>query len=123
MVTQTHLPVSDENTRKPVSMRLIRKMTNQIVEKFNPDAIILFGSYADGNPNANSDVDLLVIMETPQGELETALEISRALQPLPFSVDIVARSRSVIERRKAMEAWFLREITQKGKILHARTSR
>jgi predicted nucleotidyltransferase len=68
-------------------------------------------------------VDLLVVMETPKGELETALEISDSLPRLAFKVDIVVRSRAVLEKRKQLGDWFLREITGKGKRLYARTDR
>lgn len=104
-------------------MRVIREVVRRIAEQFDPEEIILFGSHAYGKPTAWSDVDLLVVMETPKGELETALEISKSLPALPFSVDIVVRSRAVLEKRKQLGDWFLRDITQKGKVIHARTDR
>ena len=104
-------------------MRTIRALANHIAEKFQPEEIILFGSHAYGKPQPWSDVDLLVVMETPKGELETSLEIKKSLPPLMFSLDIIVRSRKVLERRKALNDWFLREITAKGKILYARSDR
>lgn len=101
-------------------MRIIRALANQIAEKFDPEEIILFGSHAYGKPHAWSDVDLLIVMETPKGEFKTIMEISDSLPPLPFSVDIIARSRAVINRRKNSGDFFLREITKKGKVLYAR---
>lgn len=102
-------------------MRTIRALANQIAEKFNPEEIILFGSHAYGKPHAWSDVDLLVVMETPKGEFKTIMEISDSLPHLPFRVDIIARSRAVINRRKNAGDFFLREITKKGKVLYARS--
>lgn len=102
-------------------MRTIRTLANQIAREFNPDEIILFGSYAYGKPHEWSDVDLLVVMETPKGEVRTIMEISDSLPSLPFSVDIIARSRSVINKRKKSGDFFLREITKKGKVLYARS--
>ena len=101
-------------------MRTIRALADRIAETFNPDEIILFGSHAYGKPDASSDVDLLVVMETPKGEVKTIMEISDSLPPLPFRVDIIARSRSVINHRKNSGDFFLREITKKGKVLYAR---
>jgi predicted nucleotidyltransferase len=43
-------------------MRVIRQYTREVAERFRPDKIILFGSYAYGTPHADSDVDLLVVM-------------------------------------------------------------
>jgi hypothetical protein len=52
--------------------------------------------------------------------VKTIIEISDSLPPLPFSVDIIARSRAVINKRKKLSDFFLREITEKGKVLYAR---
>jgi len=41
----------------------IQTLTSAIVEKINPEKVILFGSYAYGNPTFKSDIDLLVIMD------------------------------------------------------------
>jgi len=45
-----------------IPLSAIRRFVRQIAERFHPDKIILFGSYAYGQPHAESDVDLLVIM-------------------------------------------------------------
>ena len=101
-------------------MRTIRALAKSIAEKFDPEEIILFGSHAYGKPHDWSDVDFLVVMDTPKGEFKTMMEISDSLPDLPFRVDIIARSRAVINRRKNSGDFFLREITKKGKVLYAR---
>ena len=103
-------------------MKTIRAIANHIAEKFNPEQIILFGSHAYGKPTAWSDVDLLVVMDTPKGEMDAILMVGDSLPDLPFKVDIVVRSRKVLERRKKLGDWFLREITQKGKVLYERAN-
>lgn len=109
--------------RKHIPMRTIRALAKHIAEKFQPEEIILFGSHAYGKPQPWSDVDLLVVMDTPKGEMETALEIKKSIFPVLFSVDILVRSREVIEKRKSLNDWFLLEITQKGKTLYASADR
>ena len=47
-----------------VTEDLLSQMVQDIVQKFRPKKIILFGSYAWGTPRKDSDVDLLVIMES-----------------------------------------------------------
>jgi len=120
MAARTTYPTQKTPRRTRVPMRTIRSLAKIIVEKFNPEEIILFGSHAYGKPQAWSDVDLLVVMETPKGEVKTIIEISDSLPPLPFGVDIIARSRATIDRRKKAGDFFLREITKKGKALYAR---
>jgi uncharacterized protein len=120
MTSQSAFQVPPLNKRARIPMRTIRALANHIAEKFNPEEIILFGSHAYGKPDTSSDVDLLVVMETPKGEVITIMEISDSLPPLPFHVDIIARSRAVINKRKNAGDFFLREITKKGKVLYAR---
>ncbi len=106
--------------RRPVSMRAVRAVVRQIAERFRPEKIILFGSYAAGNPGPDSDVDLLVIMETPLSPRQQRLEISRALSPRPFPMDIVVRTPQEIQRRIAAGDFFLRDIITTGKVLYER---
>jgi predicted nucleotidyltransferase len=120
MATPSAFTVPPINERKRIPMRTIRALANHIAEKFAPEEIILFGSHAYGKPEPWSDVDLLVVMESPKGEAETSLEIYKSLPRITFSLDIVVRSRKDIERRKKLGDWFLIDITEKGKILYER---
>jgi len=45
-----------------VPMSVIRRFARAVGERFHPDKVILFGSHAYGRPNADSDVDILVII-------------------------------------------------------------
>ncbi len=116
------LPKTLKNPRKlkKISAKHIRAVVEQITSAYDPEKIILFGSYAYGKPNAWSDLDLLVIMDAPKGELETALAMRKMLPPYPFSIDILVRSAKTIEKRKALGDGFLQEITQQGKVVYER---
>ena len=65
-----------------IPLRLIRRFARQLARRFQPEKIILFGSYAYGHPHADSDVDILVVMPA-RNQLDQALRISLALDP-PF---------------------------------------
>jgi predicted nucleotidyltransferase len=124
MATPGVFQVPPINKRTRIPMRTIRAIAKHIAEKFNPEQIILFGSHAYGKPNAWSDVDLLVVMDTAEGkEFEKSLEIRESLPFLTFGLDIVVRSRKVIEKRKKLGDWFLVDITEKGKVLYERSNR
>jgi len=101
-------------------MRAIRAVAKQIADKFEPEKIILFGSYAYGKPKPESDVDLLVVMETPLRSRQQRLEISRALSPRPFPLDIIVRTPKQLEERIASGDFFLREIATQGKVVYER---
>jgi uncharacterized protein len=105
---------------KKISAKHIQAIIEQITSAYDPEKIILFGSYAYGKPNAWSDLDLLVIMNAPKGEVETALAMRKMLPPYPFSIDILVRSAKTIEKRKALGDGFLQEITQQGKVVYER---
>jgi predicted nucleotidyltransferase len=85
MVVQTTYPTQKAPKHTRIPMRIIRALAKIIAEKFNPEEIILFGSHAYGRPHAWSDVDFLVVMETPRGEVKTIMEISDSLRLCPLA--------------------------------------
>jgi predicted nucleotidyltransferase len=99
-----------------VPMRVIRRFARQVAECFQPEKIILFGSYAYGTPHADSDVDILVIMPA-RNQLAQAAKISIDIDP-PFPLDIIVRTPHNMKWRLAEGESFLREITTKGKVLY-----
>jgi predicted nucleotidyltransferase len=94
----------------------IRRFARRIAARFQPQMIILFGSYAYGRPHAESDVDLLVIMPAFD-VVNQAIRISLAFER-PFSVDLIVRTPEQVERGLRENDWFLREIMEKGKVLY-----
>jgi len=94
------IKVPNINERRRIPMRAIRDVVKQVAEKFNPDQIILFGSYANGKPRPESDVDLLVIMETPLRNVEQAIQIGRAID-YHFGLDLLVRRPQQLAERIA----------------------
>lgn len=93
----------------------------RIVSKLRPEKIILFGSYAYGNPTPDSDVDLLVIMKTKAKEVDRYIAVSNLLYPRQFPVDILVKTPKEIEVESRKKGnFFLREILTKGKVLYER---
>ena len=78
----------------------IRQMAGEIAKAFNPDKIILFGSYAKGNATAESDVDLLVIMESSDPPPLRSVGMYRLLNGYMIPVEIMVRTPAEIERYK-----------------------
>jgi uncharacterized protein len=99
-----------------IPMTAIRRFARRIAERFRPDKIILFGSYAYGKPHEESDVDLLVIMRT-KNAIDQSIRITLAFER-PFSFDLIVRTPWQIERGLKDDNWFLREIIEKGKVLY-----
>ncbi len=100
-----------------VSLADIQKIVQQIVEHFRPQKVILFGSYAYGQPTEDSDVDLLVVMQTDENPLHVAGCISAAIDH-PFPLDILVMSPSRLEGYAREQAVFATQLTTKGMMLY-----
>ncbi len=96
----------------------IRKITDQIVKALSPQQIILFGSYAYGEVTADSDVDLLIILDTPLKGADRQRLISRLIHPRPFPLDIIVRTPAEIHASRQRVEPFLNEILEKGIVLY-----
>jgi predicted nucleotidyltransferase len=95
----------------------IKKLCKQIVEKFRPQKVILFGSYAYGTPTPDSDIDLLVVMPYSGNELDKMVEVRRHLDS-SMPVDVLVKTPGQIEERIHLEDFFIRKVLEKGKILY-----
>jgi uncharacterized protein len=104
-----------------IPLAAVRRFARRIAERFQPEKIILFGSYAYGKPHEESDVDLLVIMRT-RNTIDQAIRIKFTFERL-FSLDLIVRTPYQIERGLKDDDWFLREIIEKGKVLYEATDR
>jgi uncharacterized protein len=99
-----------------IPMRVIRRFARDVAEKFHPDKIILFGSYAYGKPHEDSDVDILVVMPA-RNQLDMAFKIHWTIQP-PFPLDIIVRTPHSMKWRLAERESFLTEVVSRGKVLY-----
>ncbi|MCC6299293.1 MAG: nucleotidyltransferase domain-containing protein [Anaerolineales bacterium] len=120
-MTIVHVPSIYE--RKRIPKKAIDEIVRQIVEKFHPQKIILFGSYARGNPRPESDVDLLVVMDTPLKESKQALLIDQSLERDLFGLDLIVRTPSNLKNRIALGDSFLKEVVSRGRVLYEASHR
>jgi predicted nucleotidyltransferase len=59
---------------------ILDEITGKITNAFNPEKIIVFGSYAYGIPTEKSDIDILVIMESNKREIERMVTVSKLIR-------------------------------------------
>jgi len=110
------ISVPNVNERDQIPMEAIQAVVDHIVQTFEPEQVMLFGSYAAGRPQPGSDVDLLVILDTDDPR-QTQRDMALSFQA-PFGLDILVRTpREITDRIRAGDA-FLRNIIAKGKILY-----
>ncbi len=115
------LNVPNVNEHKRIPMEAIVAVARRIAEKFNPDKIILFGSYAYGDPKPWSDVDLLVVMDSSATPNQQRRAISKALAPKTFAIEVLIRSARELQERIPLGDWFLKEIVERGRVLYERS--
>jgi uncharacterized protein len=101
-----------------IPMSQIEALSQQIVDQFQPDRIILFGSYAYGVPTQDSDVDLMVVMPFEGHPAWQAVKIRQDIHA-GFPLDLMVRTSQQIQERLSLEDYFIQDIVEKGRILYA----
>jgi uncharacterized protein len=100
-----------------ITMSQIETLAKSIANEFKPNQIILFGSYAYGTPNDDSDVDLLVVLPFAGKPVRKAIEMrSRVNSKVPL--ELLVRTPEKVAKRIANNDWFMREIVEKGRVLY-----
>jgi uncharacterized protein len=100
-----------------IAFSQIQTFSQQIAEKFQPERIILFGSYAYGQPTEDSDVDLLVILPFEELPVQKAIAIRQQIKS-PFPLDLMARTPEQIQQRLEMGDFFIQDILRNGRVLY-----
>jgi len=96
----------------------IQKIKNQIVKNYKPEKIILFGSFAYGKPNKNSDLDLLIIKNTKSSRVKRIKDVLMKVDSdLPLE-PLVYTPKELACRIKLGGDFFIEEVIRKGKIIY-----
>lgn len=100
----------------------ISEIVNKIVSGYNPEKIILFGSYATENPSENSDLDLLVIKETDLPRPQRAVQVRRMIYGSMIPIDLIVYTPKEIDESKDNKFSFIYEVLNTGKTIYERAS-
>jgi predicted nucleotidyltransferase len=98
--------------------KILDEVKRRIVPRFNPQRIILFGSYAGGQPGPDSDLDLLIVMEVEGSTRQKANEIDMLLADRSIPMDFIVLTPEQYERQKKMVGSIARQIEQEGKVIY-----
>lgn len=100
--------------------RGLEEIVKRVTSSCNPEKIVLFGSYAYGNPRKNSDLDLLVVVKKSElPKYKRAREIRKNLWGLvALPKDILVYTQEEINEWKEVEEAFITSIMRSGKILY-----
>ena len=102
-------------------MDTILRLSERIVQEFQPERIILFGSYANGTPSVDSDIDILVILHFEGKSFRKSLEILNKIDE-HYAIDLMAFRPDDVKRRYEEGDPLVRCALDKGKILYERNA-
>jgi len=102
----------------PVTEEVLGEIVYRLVSALHPQKIILFGSYVYGTPSDDSDVDLLIILDTQARPVDRYVSVSRLLRPRPFPLDLLVKTPTEIAQALAQGDDFISEIVTQGRVLY-----
>ena len=103
-----------------VDQDIVQKMTRRIVERFAPQKIIAFGSWARGETGPDSDIDFLVIMPYTGSKRDWQVAIRRELKDFQVPKDIIVASNEEIEQKKTINGYIYKTAIAEGVVLYER---
>lgn len=102
-----------------ISASTREEIVRRLVNEFQPEAVYLFGSYAWGKPDEESDLDLMVILpESSESPIELAVRAQHSLRGVRAAVDVLVKTRKEFEHYRPVKASLEAKIATKGKLLY-----
>ena len=103
-----------------IDNKTISNIVFRIASNAKPDKIFLFGSYATGQANEDSDIDLLIVKDTLEPRHKRSIEIQRILKGSKLPVDILVYTNDEFEREKTINYSFVNSAIHGAKLLYER---
>jgi predicted nucleotidyltransferase len=108
------------NLEKRNVLEYLPEITRRLLDVSDPERIILFGSYARGDHDPDSDLDLLVVLEGVSTPRKESTRLRRSLRGLLIPVDILVATPEQIERHKDSVGMIYRSALSEGKVIYER---
>lgn len=101
-----------------VTQKQINEITRRIIENFKPEKIILFGSYANGTPTEDSDLDLLIIKDSDLPARIQNRKVRKILTDLKIPVDVIVKTAKEFETYKDIIGTVIYPANKFGKVIY-----
>lgn len=111
-----------QNVNPQEALAEIDRMKEEIVRRFDPLKIILFGSYARGGFTPDSDVDLIIVMEVEGSKRQKAAEIDAALCDRTLGLDVIVVTPQEFDKYRNVAGHVIYPAVREGKILYERAA-
>lgn len=97
-------------------------LVKRLVENLDVEKIVLFGSYVSGTPTKDSDLDLLIMLNTKKKGIARYAMVSELLEPRKIPMDIIVKTPAEIKKREGYFDPFLRSVMTEGKVLYEKAA-
>lgn len=120
LAAQMQTPIVEYKTQSPSYTTIVQQLLQKLVQTYQPQQVILYGSLAYGHPGEHSDIDLLIIKETDETPLERRVNVRRLVadpaRRVPFSPLVLTPTE--LAQRLRLGDPFYQEILARGKVLY-----
>jgi len=106
----------------PVDQSLINTIIKRLVTNLDVITVVLFGSHVTGKPTKDSDLDLLIILNTKEKGVKRYAMVSELLEPRRIPMDLIVKTPDELKKRETMFDPFIRSVFKKGKVLYEKTA-
>jgi len=111
--------------QKTETKTIINQSVQRIKNNLHPEKIILFGSYAYGNPRHTSDIDILIVKDVKKNEIRKyRIMAKQTLRDImlknDIDIDVIIDSWERIQERISIGDLFMKEIIEKGKVIYGK---
>jgi HEPN domain-containing protein/predicted nucleotidyltransferase len=96
----------------------IDELVDRIIKGYKPEKVILFGSYANGTPNEDSDIDLMVLKNSDLSALDRTVEVRGLLRGIGIPVDLFVYTDAELEEAAKIPYSVEQEVLKSGKVLY-----
>ena len=108
-------------TQEPITDELVREIARKIVNKVHPRRIIAFGSYARGLQKPDSDLDLVVELETDKPFYERGVEIAALFRDRRWAMDLLVYTPEEFAEQRRVFGTLLSSVEREGKVIYERS--
>ena len=105
-----------------ISPDTLKEIVERLKKSFKPEKIILFGSYATGKSEEESDIDLLIVAETDLPAKERFCVVSRLLGDYPAAFDVILKTPEEYQRTRSVVNHIVYFADKYGKVVYERSS-
>ena len=101
-------------------LKTLKDVTDRLIQNYQPDKIILFGSRSDQKAQMESDVDLLIIKDTEKPAIDRRIEVEKMLSDREIPLDLIIYTPREMLYLFSIGSPFIEEVLEKGRLLYMR---